>query len=74
MVPAASRAAMAAPEPPLDPPGIRLASHGFTVTPYDFGFDVVTLYASSWVASLPSNTVPAWCKPGDRGIPLGIRP
>src|SRR5262245_40324195 len=59
MVPAARRATMAAPEPPLDPPGMRPSSHGLTVTPYAFGFDVVTPYASSWVASLPSSTVPA---------------
>ena len=32
------------------------------MTPYDFGFDVVTPYASSWVASLPSSTLPASCK------------
>ena len=55
---AASPAATAAPEPPLDPPGVRPRSHGLRVAPKA---------ATRWTASasssgmfvLPSTTAPA---------------
>jgi hypothetical protein len=46
-------AARAAPEPPLDPPGIRSVSHGLRVV------WVRPPYANSWVWVLPTITIPA---------------
>src|SRR6184192_2162762 len=46
VVPAASAAAIAAPEPPLDPPGIASRFHGLCVAP-KCGLLVVTPKASS---------------------------
>ena len=45
-------------DPPLDPPGERVRSHGLCVAPYASG-SVVTLVASSGVFVLPTNTNPA---------------
>ena len=53
-----SPAATAAAEPPLDPPVLRVSSHGLRVGPYASG-SVVTLVASSGVFVLPTNTKPA---------------
>ena len=50
--------ATAAAEPPLDPPGDRLRSHGLCVAPYAIG-SVVMLVASSGVLVLPTKTKPA---------------
>src|SRR5436190_14845385 len=46
MAPSASPAATAAPEPPLDPPGMRVVSHGLRVAP-QCGLSVVTPNAYS---------------------------
>src|SRR5207342_306325 len=55
---ATSRAATAAPEPPDDPPGTRVPSHGFRVTPKaEFSFDEPM--ANSSQLSLPRSTAPA---------------
>ena len=51
-------AATAAAEPPLDPPVLRVSSHGLWVAPYASG-SVVMLVASSGVFVLPTNTNPA---------------
>ena len=51
-------AATALAEPPLDPPGVRLGSHGLRVTPHA----LVAVYAhvpNSGTAVLPTGTAPA---------------
>ena len=48
----AEDAAIAAAEPPLDPPGIRLRSHGLRVGGVD------TPSANSWVRVFPSTIAP----------------
>ena len=62
IVAAASRAAIAAPEPPLEPPGMRVGFHGLRVGP-KCGLFVVTPNANSCVLSLPSRTAPASREP-----------
>ena len=52
------RAETAAAEPPLDPPGVRVVSHGLRVGPKSRG-SVVGPMASSGVLVLPMNTSPA---------------
>ena len=54
----ASPAATAAPEPPLEPPGMRAGSHGLPVRP-KCGFSVVIPHANSWVLVLPITSAPA---------------
>ena len=51
-------AATAAPEPPLEPPGMRLGSCGFRQVP-KCGLSLVVPHASSWVASFAIETAPA---------------
>ena len=51
-------AATAAPEPPLDPPGMRVGSCGLRQEPNQ-GLSQVTPHASSWVFSLAMQTAPA---------------
>ncbi len=51
-------AATAAPEPPLEPPGMRLVSSGLRQVP-NHGLSVVVPHASSCVASLAIVTPPA---------------
>ncbi len=53
-----SPAETAAAEPPLEPPVLRVRSHGLRVGPYARG-SVVMLVASSGVFVLPTNTNPA---------------
>ena len=55
---ATSRAASAAPDPPLEPPGTRVGSCGFRHEP-KCGFWVVVPQASSCVASFATVTDPA---------------
>ena len=57
-VPAASRATMAAPEPPLEPPGMWSSDQGLWVAPV-WGLLVVVPQANSCVFVFPINTVPA---------------
>ena len=55
---APSRAATAAADPPLDPPGIRVGSHGFRVAPNaEFSVDEPIANSSQFV--LPTMTAPA---------------
>jgi hypothetical protein len=58
VAPAHRKAATAAPEPPLDPPGERSSAHGFFVGPYH-GLLVVEPAANSWALHLPTRTAPA---------------
>ena len=51
-------AATAAPEPPLDPPGIRSGAAGLTTAP-NVSFADVAPNASSWRFALPRITPPA---------------
>ena len=54
----AMRAATAAAEPPEEPPGTRLRSHGFFTGPkYELSFDEPM--ANSSMLHLPSETAPA---------------
>jgi len=46
-------AATAAPDPPLEPPGMRPVSHGLRVV------GVIVPMANSWVWVLPTSTAPA---------------
>ena len=56
-----SPAASAAAAPPLDPPGVRAWSHGFTVRPYT-GLAVCPKSASMWCTfDLPTTIAPASC-------------
>src|SRR6185436_18770122 len=54
----ASRATTATADPPEEPPGVRVTSHGFLLGP-KCGLLVVMPKASSWVLVLPSRTAPA---------------
>ena len=54
----AKLAAMAAPVPPLDPPGVRVRSYGFRVWPPS-ELTVVPLHASSIRFALASTIAPA---------------
>src|SRR5215831_9048618 len=58
VAPAQRKAATAAPEPPLDPPGERSSAHGFRVGPYQ-GLLVVEPAANSCVLHLPIAIAPA---------------
>src|SRR5215831_462034 len=49
-----NEAATAAPDPPLDPPGTRSASHGFRVGGVTFP------QANSCILVLPRSTAPPW--------------
>src|SRR6266404_685234 len=51
-------AAIAAPEPPLDPPGMRSGSHGFRTGPKCGLLDVMP-YANSCRLVFPTSTAPA---------------
>src|SRR3954447_21242212 len=51
-------AATAAAEPPLDPPGVRLVSHGLRVVPHAF-VSVKAVIPNSGDAVLPTGTAPA---------------
>ena len=53
IAPITAPAATAAPEPPLEPPGLRSRSHGFRTG------GVYTPHASTCVAVLPTSTAPA---------------
>ena len=53
-----SPAATAAPLPPLEPPVIRLGSHGFSAGP-KCGLLVIAPKANSWVFSFPTIVAPA---------------
>src|SRR5207249_7998417 len=53
-----SRAATAAPEPLLEPPGTRLTAHGFTGVP-SARLTPVGPKASSWRCVVPTMTAPA---------------
>ena len=53
-----SRAAAAAPLPPLEPPQIRSVAHGFRAGP-KYGLVVIAPSANSCVLSLPTTTAPA---------------
>ena len=55
---AASPAATAAPDPPLEPPGVRARSHGLCVAP-NASDSVLGIVASSGTWVLPSSTQPA---------------
>jgi hypothetical protein len=56
----ASPAATAAALPPLEPPGTRLWSHGFSTGPKaEFSFEE-PIANSSWFV-FPSNVAPAFC-------------
>src|SRR5215831_3324321 len=59
VVATARPAAIAAPDPPLEPPGITSRFHGLWVVP-KWGLSVVTPNASSCVFNLPSKTDPAY--------------
>ena len=61
-----SPAATAAPEPPLEPPGIRLVSHGLTAGGLD------TPQASSWEVVLPTITAPASRRRAAAGASEGL--
>src|SRR5688572_7867193 len=53
-----SRAATAAADPPLEPPGVRSSAHGFRTGPYaEFSFDEPIANSSQLV--LPTMTAPA---------------
>ena len=54
MIPAATAAAV----PPLDPPGVRVVSHGLRVTPWTFVFVKLSV-PNSGVDVLPTATAPA---------------
>src|SRR4051794_10161237 len=51
-------AATAADEPPLEPPGVRLTSHGLRVTPKTLVFVKLSV-PNSGLAVLPTGTAPA---------------
>ena len=53
-----SPAATAAPLPPLEPPVIRVGSHGFSAGP-KCGLLVIAPNANSWVFSFPTIVAPA---------------
>src|SRR5438477_3095537 len=55
---ATTPAATAAPDPPLDPPGMREGSCGLRQVP-NHGLSLVVPQASSWVFSLAMHTPPA---------------
>ena len=61
-------AAMAAPEPPDDPPGVRWRSHGLRVTP-NVGDSVHGVIVSSGTCVLPRITAPGRAQAADR---LGV--
>ena len=64
----ASRAATAAAEPPLDPPGMRSSAHGLCVAP-NAEFSVDEPIANSSQLVLPMTTAPGGLEPGDdRGV------
>ena len=51
-------AATAAADPPLEPPGVRVVSHGFRVGPHAFGFVAIDIL-NSGVLLFPITTNPA---------------
>ena len=53
-----SPAARAAPEPPLDPPGVRPRFHGFAVRP-KIGASFMGLWPNSGEVTLPTMIAPA---------------
>src|SRR5439155_17722333 len=58
VAPGHRKAATAAPDPPLEPPGERSSAHGLRVGPYH-GLFVVEPAANSCVLHLPTRTAPA---------------
>src|SRR5260370_17104980 len=65
--------ATAAAAPPLDPPAVRLGSHGLRVTPVS-GLSVTAFQPNSGVVVLPSSTAPCSRSRATAGASTAHRP